>query len=179
MANKRTRQVANPRGASGSGKRGRKPREVKLPQPPSASKDDRQRRVSTDHTVKLPQGSGYRVAVDHVDYAAIQYDFYIPRLIWELPSVKFFIKRLDSIEAGATLFEGLTGIWKGEREGTNIYRKIIDGRKFDPNNTRAGLHAAVGRLMADLSASPEFKQDAVMFTETRINVTMGMNLRNI
>lgn len=144
-----------------------------------AMSDDANEKPSTEHTVELPQGSGYRVSVDHDDYNAIQYDFYIPRLIWELPSVKLFVKRLDSIASGATLFEGLTGIWKGDREGTNIYRKILRGGRFDPNNTRSALHGAVGRLMADLSASPEFAQEAVMFTETPVNVTLSSDLKGI
>jgi hypothetical protein len=151
-----------------------KPKETPKPANPQAKKP-----ATTEHTVKLPQTSGYRVAVDHEDYEAIQYEFYVPRLIWELPSVRLFIKRIDSIVQGATLFGEPTGIWKGEREGTNIYRKIVKRDQFDPNNTRAALHSTIGRLMADLSASPEFAQEAVMFTETKINLTMSANLRVI
>jgi hypothetical protein len=135
--------------------------------------------VETEHTITQPHGSAYRVAVDHEDFKAIQYEFYIPRLVWNLPSVRVFIKRLDSIEKGATLFSKLGGVWEGEHEETNIYRKIIDRRNFQPSNTRTALHSAVGRLMADLSASPEFAQQAVMFTETPIRVTMSKNVRRI
>jgi hypothetical protein len=132
--------------------------------------------TTTRHTVKLPNGSGYRVAVEHDDYEAVQYDFYIPRLIWDLPSVRTFIKRLDSVVFGATIFPELTGVWEGEREGTNIYRKIVPRSQFQSSNTRAALHSEIGRLMANLSASREFAQQAVMFTETSISVSMGQSL---
>lgn len=134
--------------------------------------------VVTEHTIQPPQGRAYRVAVSHKAYDAVQYDFYIPTLIWELPSLKRFIERLDAIDPGATRFEGLTGIWRGDREGTSVYRKILRRDQFDPDNTRSALQAAVGQLMADLCASPEFTQDTVMFTETHIKVTLSDSVRS-
>ncbi|MEX0652816.1 MAG: hypothetical protein WD534_02200 [Phycisphaeraceae bacterium] len=138
---------------------------------PPPTPDDPQ--VITNHAIQPPQGQASHVAVTHRAYEAVQYDFYIPTLIWELPSVKRFIERLDAIDPGATRFEGLTGVWRGDREGTSVYRKILRRDQFDPDRTRSALQEAVGQLMADLCASPAFAQDTVMFTETPIKVMLS------
>jgi hypothetical protein len=119
------------------------------------------------------------VRVEHDNYAAIQYEFYIPEAIWSHPSVQTFITRLQSVEAGATVFAGLTGVWQGVAETTRIYRLVLRAARFDANNTRAALHSEIGRLMADLSASPEHAQQAIMFSETDIRVTMTSGLTHI
>jgi len=135
--------------------------------------------VNTTHTVQTGFGSGYRVRVGHDAYAATQYEFYIPETIWSHPSVETFITRLQSVEAGATIFAGLIGVWQGVPETTRIYRLVLRAGRFDANNTRAALHSEVGRLMADLSASPQHVQQAIMFTETDIRVTMTSGLTRI
>ena len=133
----------------------------------------------TEHTVQTGSGQGYRVSVNHEDYQAIQYEFYIPEAIWEHESVQTFIERLESVQPGATIFQGLVGVWQGQPEQTRIYRMILRAGQFDPANTRSALHSEVGRLMADLSASDESAQDAFMFTETDIRVTMTNGLTRI
>jgi len=134
---------------------------------------------STTHTVQTGGGQGYRVAANHEDYQAIQYEFYIPEAIWVHQSVQAFIRRLESIEPGATIFQGLVGVWQGQPEQTRIYRMILREGLFDPANTRSALHSEVGRLMADLSASDESAQDAFMFTETDIRVTLANGLARL
>lgn len=133
----------------------------------------------TEHTVQTGDGQNCRVSANHEDYRANQYEFYIPEAIWSHQSVQTFITRLASIEPGATIFQGLVGVWQGEPEQTPIYRVILRTGQFDPANTRSALHSEIGRLMADLSASDESAQDAFMFTETDIRVTMTNGLRRI
>ncbi len=127
----------------------------------------------TEHTVKMPVYKGHRVSVNHDDYEAIQYEFYIPEAIWNHSSVQTFLQRLESIESGSTIFAGLVGVWQDEPEHSRIYRKILRAEQLNPVNTRAALHSEVGRLMADLSAFAEAAQDAFMFTETDIRVTIS------
>jgi hypothetical protein len=136
-------------------------------------------RKETAHTVQTNVGTGYRVKVSHKDYTAIQYEFYIPEAIWNHPSIKIFIQRLESVEPSATIFRGLIGVWQGEPETTRIYRLILRRGRFDPNNSRAALHGEVGRLMADLSASPQHAQQTFMFSETDIRATESMNVTRI
>ncbi len=81
--------------------------------------------VQRMHTVQTGCGSGYRVRVDHDDYAAVQYEFYIPEAIWLCPSVQTFIRRMQSIEPGATVFHGLIGVWHGVSETTRIYSLVL------------------------------------------------------
>ncbi len=133
----------------------------------------------TTHTVQTGSAGGYRVRVYHEDCAAVQYEFYIPEAIWNHESVQTFVNRLESIEPGATIFQGLVGVWQGQPELTRIYRMILRAGQFDPANTHSALHSEVGRLMADLSASDESAQDAFMFTETDIRATMANGLARI
>ena len=133
----------------------------------------------TEHTVQTGEGQGYRVAVRHEDYDAIQYEFYIPEAIWTHPSVQTFLNRLRSIQPNATIFAGLVGVWQGEPEQTCIYRMIIRAGHFDSANTRATLHGEVGRLIGDLSAADDSAQDTFMFTETNFRASMASGLTRI
>jgi hypothetical protein len=133
----------------------------------------------TNHTVHTGPGQGYHVRLTHEDYPAIQYEFYIPEVIWSHPSVQTFIQRLKSIEPGATIFQGLVGVWHVQPEETRIYRMVLRADEFDRANTRSALHSAIGQLMAHLSGSDESAQDAFMFTEADIRVTMANGLTRI
>ena len=135
--------------------------------------------LKTYHTVKTCSGSGYQVSVDHEDYAAVHYEFYITEAIWSLASVQTLITRLQSVEPGATIFSGLVGVWEGTQEKTRIYRLVLRAGRFDAKNMHEVLHNEIGRLMADLSASPQHAQQAFMFTETDIRVTMTDGLTRI
>ena len=81
--------------------------------------------------------------------------------------------RLEAFAPGATSFSRLAGVWDHKPETTRIYRMILRAGQFDPVDTRSVLHDEVGRLMADLSADAGCAQDAFMFTETPIHVTMS------
>lgn len=133
----------------------------------------------TEHTVQASPGAGYRVRVNHEDYAAVQYEFYIPEAIWAHTAVETFIKRLQSVEAGATIFRGLVGIWKTAPEATYIYRVIIRGNQVAAGNARSALHGEIGRLLADLSVSPQHAQQTFMFTETDMRVSEANGLTRI
>jgi hypothetical protein len=111
--------------------------------------------------------------VDLGDQTAVEYEFYIPNAIWSHPSVQAFIKRLQSVVGGATVFGSLGGVWQGKPEATRIYRLIIPVDQFDIDNTRASLHSEIARLLTDLSGSPKHAQQTFMFTETDVRVTMA------
>ena len=127
----------------------------------------------TTHTIMTDQGEGYHVSVNHDDYAATQYEFYIPEAIWNHKAVRTLLKRLEAFAPGATAFSRLAGVWDHKPEATRINRMILRAGQFDPVDTRSVLHDEVGRLMADLSADAGCAQDAFMFTETPIHVTMS------
>lgn len=124
----------------------------------------------TQHTIKTKKGSAARVSVRHADYCAVEYEFYIPALIYRRRATKRFITRLQSIEPGATVFKGLQGIWRGESENTHIYRMILRGGRFDRKNVRTTLQNEIGALLAALSQLPgKVPQEAVMFTEREVH----------
>jgi hypothetical protein len=131
---------------------------------------------TSEHVVAAKEGS-YGIRIDHREYHAIQYDFFIPVLIWNHYAVQEFIEELSAVELGATIFRRVTGIWKGELEGTNIYRIIVYGGRFRHGPMRLKLQKAIGDLMAKLEATPKLAQQAVLFTETAIELTMSGNVR--
>ncbi len=127
----------------------------------------------TTHTITTGQAADYDVSVTHDDYAATQYEFYIPEAIWNHKAVRTLLKRLKDFAPAATAFSRLAGVWDHKPETTRIYRMILRAGQFDPADTRAVLHNEIGRMMAELSADPEGAQDAFMFTETPIQVVMS------
>jgi len=74
----------------------------------------------------LIHGSTQNVTIEH-DYRQdiVQYEFYIPAAIWQHSAVKKFITQLSKMDPSATIFKGVTGVWKGEQEDTYIYRLIF------------------------------------------------------
>ena len=128
---------------------------------------------TTTHTVKNAKGTAERIAVTHDRYNAVQYDFYIPVAIWSHPSVKTFLTRLLSIEQGATIFNGLTGVWQGEQEQTRIYRIILRSDRYQRDNVTSAFAGEIGRLMAELAVS-QFAQQAVLYTETDIFMNLSV-----
>lgn len=133
--------------------------------------------VKTHHTTQpMKPGSAATVEVDHDDKVAIQYEFYIPQSIWSHSATRTFITRLGTLAPGATIFKGATGVWESETESVNIYRLILEGGKFDPNNTRAALHSEVGQLLARWSEWTGSAQKAFLFIETAISMTLSSKL---
>ena len=130
----------------------------------------------TTHMVMTDRGEGHHVSVSHDDYAATQYEFYIPEAIWNHKAVRGLLARLEAFAPGATSFSRLAGVWDHKPETTRIYRMILRAGQFDPVDTRSVLHDEIGRMMADLSADPASAQDTFMFTETPIHVTMSGGL---
>ncbi len=127
----------------------------------------------TTHTIEATQGRDRRVSVDHDDYEATQYEFYIPEAIWNHKAVRTLLKRLEDFAPAATAFTHLAGVWERKPETTRIYRMVLEAGQFDPDQTRATLRDEIGQLMAELSANAGSAQDAFMFTETPIRVTMS------
>ncbi len=127
---------------------------------------------ATNHTVEDAQGQAVRVTINHSHYQAVQYDFYIPVSIWDATRTQTFLERLLSLQSGATVFNGLTGVWRGDQEETRIYRMILRADQFDRNNIRTAFQNEVGSLMADLSVT-SLRQEAVLFTETAIALSLS------
>jgi len=134
---------------------------------------------TTTHTGVTGEGSAYRVNVNHEDYIAVQYEFYIPEAIWDLTSVQTLIERLESVTGGATIFGGVTGVWKGDKESIRIYRWIVATRKLTPDNMRPALQHEIGRLMGELSKSAMHNQEAFMFTETQVQISMSNSVTQV
>jgi len=104
----------------------------------------------------------------------VQYEFYIPAAIWDLPAVRKFISQLASFDPNATIFKGTTGVWQGDEEDTHIYRLI---RKPSPEisdaKTQQYLCGLIGEMMAQLSEWTESDQEAFLFTETKMSSTLS------
>ncbi len=132
--------------------------------------------TKTTHTIATGQGAGCRVIVDHDDYEATQYEFYIPEAIWGHKAVRALLDRLEDFAPAATAFSRLAGVWDHKPETTRIYRMVLRAERFDPVETRAVLRDEVGQVLAELSADDGCAQDAFMFTETPIRVTMSSGL---
>jgi len=130
----------------------------------------------TEHVV-APTVDSPGVLVYHSEYVGIQYDIYIPDLIWKHPAVKTFWDGLGSVELGASIFKRFTGMWQGNKEKTNIYRMIVYAGRFQRGTLRVALQNEIGKMMAALSADKKVAQQAVLFTETKIKLTMSGNLR--
>lgn len=129
--------------------------------------------ITEHHVQPLQPGGAVRVEVEHTDYCAIQYEFYIPGAIWGHPAVVNFINELQSVIPGATIFPGMTGVWQRETEITHIYRMIAPAARFSRENVRGILWNRVGNLYAQLSTWHVSAQQAIMFTETEIHVSMS------
>jgi len=128
--------------------------------------------TKTTHTI-ANRGEGCDVSIDHDDYEATQYEFYIPEAIWKHKAVRTLLSRLEDFASSATAFSRLAGVWDHKPETTRIYRMVLRAGQFDPVETRTVLQNEIGRLMAELSADAGSAQDAFMFTETPIRVTMS------
>jgi hypothetical protein len=115
------------------------------------------------------------VTIEHeFDNEIIQYEFYIPADIWGHSAVRHFIDKLNQLDPSATIFKGITGVWQGEEEDTNIYRLIRRKGEVDSIKTRDVLCDYVGEMMAELSEWKESAQDAFLFTETKISTTFSI-----
>jgi hypothetical protein len=113
--------------------------------------------------------------IKHHEFKAIQYEFYIPTLILGHPAVKLFIERLGSVELGATTIPELGGVWKGVPETTTIYRMVVHANRFSRKGFRLAVQPEIGKMMDELArdANEKMKQEAVLFTETKIHVNMS------
>lgn len=129
----------------------------------------------TKHRKLAGQDAGTLFTVDQDSYLAVQFDFYIPALIYELPKMSRLRKSLSDIE-GATVFENETGIWEGEPENTHVFRVILRPGKLDLDDARTQIKQVIGDFMVEISDS-EHKQQAIMFTETRVEVSVAKNVK--
>lgn len=111
--------------------------------------------------------------IEHCDYAAVQFDFYIPESIWSEARTQKFIETIQSVEQGGTIFKGLTGMWQGDQESTRIYRVTIPCDGMGRAILRAALHAEIETLLRSLALSPSTMQTALLFTETEIYVSLS------
>jgi len=111
--------------------------------------------------------------IKHHGYAAIQFDFYIPEKVWSNQHTQAFFRRIQSIETNATVFDGLTGVWQGEKESTRVYRVAIPARHFDRKSLREAFQKEIELLLVNLADSPEVAQQSVLFTESELRVSLS------
>jgi hypothetical protein len=119
--------------------------------------------------VQTRPGKGVRVVLRQNKSVAVQYDFFIPAAIWRCKPIKMLLKSLESVELGATIFKGMTGIGEGAREKTHLYRMILMAGKHQRANVKGGLDSAVAHAMSGLAAT-RHKQAAFWYTEAEITV---------
>jgi hypothetical protein len=118
-----------------------------------------------------------QASVTHRSCKAYQFDFYIPKNIWKVPVVKNFFDALSRL-GGATVFDEETGIWKGEKEKTQVFRLVVREGDLPLANVRDTLREEIGRLMVILSTT-KYVQETMMYTETVIRLYMAEEVTRI
>lgn len=132
-------------------------------------------RSSTEHEIHpLRRASRARVAVQHDEFVATEYELYIPAGIWTHTAVRAFLDRPLKAEGGATISKGATGLWRGSQEETHVIRIVVrrsaKGRDAGHDRFFDLLQRRVGHLMAQLAEWPEARQQEVMFTAKEVRV---------
>ena len=130
-------------------------------------------RITTHKYNPLIKSDSKSIEVEHNDDPAIQYEFYFPQSVWSHSATKAFIIMLGNLAPGATIFKGATGVWKKDEEEINIYRLILGGSEFSKKKIKPILDQEIGQLMADWAEWNESKQEAFLYTETEINMTLS------
>lgn len=128
----------------------------------------------TNHNYNpLHRGIQKTIKVEHKEYDAVQYEFYFPQSVWSNSATKSFIIKIGNLAPGATIFKGATGIWKEDEEDINIYRLILGGDEFNKGSINSLLYSEIGQLMAYWAEWDESIQEAFLFTETDIKMTIS------
>ncbi len=123
------------------------------------------------HTIHpLKPGRKTTVAVEHEEFQAMEYDIYVPAGIWSHSAVQAFVNEPVSLEGGATISKGATGLWRGGQEETNIIRIVVRAARVDHDRFFDHLHQRLGELMAHLAEVPEAQQNTMMFTVRPLTV---------
>ncbi len=134
-------------------------------------------RGATRHGIRpLRRGSTARVAVEHDEFPATEYEIYIPAGIWTHTAVQKLLDEPLHVEGGATISKGATGLWRGGQEETHVIRIVVRRAPVAPGGRDRFfdlLQRRLGGLMARLAEWPEARQQEVMFTakEVRLGVS--------
>lgn len=120
---------------------------------------------ATTHKVTR-SGKSCSISVEHSSCQACQFDFYIPKNLWRIRIVKNFLDTLSAL-GGATVFDDEIGIWKGEKEKTQVFRLVVRHEDMEIDRVREILRKEVGQLMAMLSQT-RHAQETLLYTETAI-----------
>jgi hypothetical protein len=136
-------------------------------------------RTSTEHEIRpLRRARAARVAVQHDEFVATEYELYIPAGIWTHTAVRAFLDRPLRAEGGATISKGATGLWRGSQEETHVIRIVVRRSAKDRDQGRDRffdlLQRRVGHLMAKLAEWPEARQQEVMFTAKEVRVGVSV-----
>lgn len=110
-------------------------------------------------------------SVEHSSCKAYQFDFYVPKNIWKIPVVKKFFDAISTL-GGATVFDDEIGIWKGEKETTQVFRLVVRESDLAITNVRETLRCEIDRMMVALLKT-KHAQEAMMYTETEIQQFMA------
>ena len=62
----------------------------------------------------LQQKEKIRIAVCHEENLALQLEFYFPVKVWNHRATVNFLKKLNTLNPGATIFISATGVWGQE-----------------------------------------------------------------
>ncbi len=130
--------------------------------------------TTTHHTYNpLYRGNKKTIRVEHDNDSAVQYEFYFPQSVWSHSATKSFFIKLGNLAPGATIFKGATGVWKKDEEDVNIYRLILGGSDINKKVILSNLYMEIGELMAGWAEWNESIQEAFLFTETDIQLTIS------
>jgi hypothetical protein len=117
----------------------------------------------------LVKGEAAQITIEHENVGCVQYEFYIPAVVYLHTAVRRFLGRLGKLAPGATISKGAIGSWEGGEEDVNGYRLIlIEG--FNREEMRGTLHTEIADVMASLAESTESAQQEVIFTEVEIRM---------
>lgn len=120
----------------------------------------------------VPTGPEH-ISFSEEDEVAYKYEFYIPAAVWKHTATRNFIQQLGQLNPGATIFKGATGVWKEDVEDVNIYVLILRQNDLGPPTAvRSALRDAVRQLMSGLAEWKESFQEAFLFTETVMRMSL-------
>ena len=103
-----------------------------------------------------------------------EYEFYIPVAIWDHEAVIRFRQQLLTLAEGATTFDGLKGVWRGESEETMILRLILDHAAHELDGIQSKLNFLIESLLHELEATPYYQKSFIFTANSLIKNTFSL-----
>ncbi len=127
----------------------------------------------TWHVTTKVDGPQQAMHVYTSSYPATELEFYFPAAIWPTLRVRDFVRKFSQIPGGATIIKSTVGMWKGDTEDTHILRLLVRCGQLDRSGLRRFAQNRISELTAQLSVSGETKQEAVIFTDKEVVVSVS------